>query len=113
MPDAATPAPPRFVAVGHHGLRLASEDGAAWKEIQVGKEGETYRAVAHGNGRFVAVGSYGGNNIFAASPDGFTWQTVPKDAGIPPTSARWGSPAASSWRWGATRGPSATRSRSG
>jgi len=80
MPDAASPAPPRFVAVGHHGLRLASEDGVVWKDIQVGKEGETYRAVAHGNGRFVAVGSYGGSNLFAASPDGVTWQTAQKDA---------------------------------
>ena len=81
MPDApANPTTPRFVAVGQNGLRLASEDGIAWKDLQVGKEGETYRAVAQGDGRFVAVGSYGGDNIFAASTDGAAWQTAKKDA---------------------------------
>ena len=30
-----------FVAVGQDGLRVVSEDGAAWKNAQTGKEGET------------------------------------------------------------------------
>ncbi len=69
-----------FVAVGHNGLRLVSENGTDWKNSQTGKEGEVYRAAAFGNGRFVAVGSYGGGNIFAASTDGVKWETRFKDA---------------------------------
>ena len=69
-----------FVAVGHRGLRLVSADGIEWTHAQAGKEGETYRAVAFGNGRFAAVGSYGGSNIFASTADGETWQIGTKDA---------------------------------
>jgi hypothetical protein len=71
--------PALFVAVGHNGLRIASENGTDWKHQQSGKEGETYRAAAFGNGRFVAVGSYGGGNIFASTRDGITWETRTKD----------------------------------
>lgn len=71
---------PLFIAVGHHGSILSSRDGSAWDEIEEGEEGETYRAVAFGNKRFVAVGSYGGNNIVAASADGAGWQTAQKEA---------------------------------
>ena len=71
---------PLFVAVGHNGLRLASDDGVDWKNLQTGKEGETYRAVQFGNGRFVTVGTYGGENIFASSADGATWKTGRKEA---------------------------------
>lgn len=70
----------RFVAVGHHGLRLSSSDGLQWAHVQIGKEGEIYRAVAFGNGRFVAVGSYGGSNIFASTADGEMWATSTQDA---------------------------------
>lgn len=69
-----------FVAVGHHGLRMISTDGQKWTEQQTSKEGEVYRAVAFGNGRFAAVGSYGGNNLFAATSDGTKWQTGSRDA---------------------------------
>jgi hypothetical protein len=69
-----------FVAVGHSGLRMVSTDGSAWTDLQTGKEGEVYRAAAHGNGRFVAVGSFGGNNIYASTADGQTWDTGIKDA---------------------------------
>src|SRR4029077_11417687 len=69
-----------FVAVGHHGLRLSSSDGMEWNHAQTGKGGETYRAVAYGNGRFAAVGSYGGSNIFASTADGVTWETRTKEA---------------------------------
>src|SRR5215203_3407920 len=72
--------PGLFVAVGQDGLRLASEDGVTWIKKQTGKEGETYRAVAYGNGRFVAVGSYGGDNIYASSSDGAAWETGKKEA---------------------------------
>lgn len=71
----------RFVAVGQHGLRLDSTDGGrTWLHAQVGKDGEVYRAVAFGNGLFVAVGNYGGSNIFAASKDGESWKTGVQDA---------------------------------
>lgn len=69
-----------FVAVGHHGLRLSSRDGSKWTHLQTGKEGEIYRAVAYGQRRFVAVGSYGGANIFAATTNGETWDTSTQDA---------------------------------
>lgn len=68
-----------FVAVGHNGLRLSSRDGIKWTHAQTGREGEIYRAVAFGNGRFAAVGSYGGANIFASTTDGVTWETSTKD----------------------------------
>lgn len=71
---------PLFVAVGHNGLRLVSENGSDWKNLQLGKEGEVYRAVRSGNGRHVAVGTYGGENIFAATTDGVTWKTGNKEA---------------------------------
>lgn len=72
---------PLFVAAGHGGLRFASADGKTWSAPARGKEGEAYRAAAGGNGRIVAVGSFGGNNIVASTADGKTWKTQTKDAG--------------------------------
>ena len=72
--------PPRFIAVGHDGLRLSSSDGVNWADAQLGKEGEAYRAAAGGNGLVVAVGSYGGDNILAASADGKAWKTGKHEA---------------------------------
>src|SRR5688572_4596992 len=65
-----------FVAVGHQGLRMISENGADWSQIQTGKEGEYFRAVAFGNGRHVAAGTFGGQNIFSSSADGVKWETT-------------------------------------
>ncbi len=62
-----------FFAAGHQGQRIVSDDGAEWKNLQLGKEGETYRAAAAGNGVHVAVGNFGGANIIAATKDGATW----------------------------------------
>ena len=45
-----------------------------------GKEGEAYRAAAFGGGLCVAVGSFGGDNIFATTSDGKTWKTGKQDA---------------------------------
>src|SRR3954463_4044869 len=73
------PPPGRFAAVAQNGHRIVSADGTDWTNLQSGKEGEIYRAVCHGNGRFVAVGTFGGNNIFAATRDGATWETGKKD----------------------------------
>jgi hypothetical protein len=69
-----------FVAVGHDGLRLTSDDGKDWKTAQTGKEGEVYRAAAFGNGVCATVGSYGGRNIMAVTKDGATWSTASNDA---------------------------------
>ena len=63
-----------FVAVGQNGQRITSQDGVEWTNSQIGKEGETWRAVGYGAGRFVAVGSFGGANIFATTTDGVTWE---------------------------------------
>jgi len=71
---------PLFIAVGHHGTILDSIDGQTWDVIKKGREGETWRAVAFGNKRFVAVGSYGGNNIVGSSSDGEQWTVAEKDA---------------------------------
>src|SRR5689334_15529839 len=71
---------PLFLAAGHNGLRLTSPDGKTWSAPLLGKEGETYRCAAGGNGRLVAVGSFGGSNIFAATADGTAWKTSVKDA---------------------------------
>ena len=59
-----------FVAVGLDGLRVASKDGKTWADAQTGREGESYRAVAFGNGLCVAVGGFGGDNILAVTSDG-------------------------------------------
>ncbi len=69
-----------FVAVGHNGLRLRSTDGKSWEHVAEGKEGQIFRAVNWGNGRFVAVGSFGGNNTMAASEDGITWTEAKSDS---------------------------------
>ena len=69
-----------FAAVGQDGLRLVSEDGVKWTNKQTGKEGEVYRSVAFGNGLCVAIGSFGGDNILAASADGITWKTGKHEA---------------------------------
>jgi hypothetical protein len=71
---------PLFLAVGHNGLRVTSPDGKAWSAPALGKEGETYRCAAGGNGRLAAIGSYGGSNIFATTADGVAWETSVKDA---------------------------------
>jgi len=69
-----------FVGVGQHGLRIASADGSKWEHEQLGKEGETYRAVAYGHGVFAAVGGYGyGNQLMAVSADGIAWKVMPKE----------------------------------
>lgn len=69
-----------FIAVGQDGLRASSTDGVTWSNKQIGKEGETYRAAAAGNGVLLAVGSYGGKNILAVSTDGATWNTSLREA---------------------------------
>jgi hypothetical protein len=69
-----------FVAVGLDGLRIASADGQKWTDQQIGREGESYRAVAFGNGLCVAVGSFGGDNILASTSDGKVWKTGKHEA---------------------------------
>lgn len=71
---------PLFLAVGHKGLRLTSPDGKNWSAPMLGKEGETYRCAAGGNGWLATIGSFGGSNIIAATADGITWKTAIKDA---------------------------------
>jgi hypothetical protein len=63
-----------YIAVGQNGQRLTSENGTDWANSQVGKEGETWRVITFGAGRFVAAGSFGGTNIFGTTTDGITWE---------------------------------------
>ena len=72
--------PGLFLAAGHDGIRLTSPDGTTWSAPHQGKEGETYRASAAGNGTLLTVGSFGGSNIFASTTDGKSWKTQVKDA---------------------------------
>lgn len=68
-----------FLAVGGTGLRITSTDGVEWKNQQLGKEGESYRAAAYGNGVFAAVGGFGyGDQLMAVSPDAVTWKVTQK-----------------------------------
>jgi hypothetical protein len=69
-----------FVAAGHQGQRVVSKDGAEWTGLQVGKEGEIYRGVAAGGGVIVAVGNFGGKNLFAVTKDGAAWTVTEKEA---------------------------------
>src|SRR3954471_11703245 len=63
-----------FLAVGHNGLRIFSKDGTTWGTPELGKEGQTFRAAAFGNGHFVCVGTFGGDNIFGSSADAAKWE---------------------------------------
>ena len=63
-----------FVAAGYQGQRIVSRNGREWTNHDLGKEGEIYRTVAFGKGRAVAVGSFGGSNIYTSTPDGKTWE---------------------------------------
>jgi hypothetical protein len=63
-----------FVAAGYQGQRIVSRDGRQWTNHEVGKEGEVYRTVAFGKGRAVALGSFGGSNIYTSTADGTTWE---------------------------------------
>ena len=69
-----------FIAVGQNGKRATSLDGKRWTESPAGNEGEVYRAVCFGNDRFVAIGSFGGENIYASSANGVDWTTGKRDA---------------------------------
>jgi hypothetical protein len=68
-----------FLAVGHQGQRVVSPDGKEWRNLQLGKEGETYRAAAAGNGVLVAVGNFGGANVLATTRDGAKWEVASRD----------------------------------
>jgi hypothetical protein len=69
-----------FLAVGHNGLRMTSKDGQTWNKPELGKEGQVFRSAAFGNGHMVTVGSFGGKNIMASSPDGTKWELGERDA---------------------------------
>jgi hypothetical protein len=70
---------PLFLAVGEQGLRMVSADGVTWQHVQTGKDGEVYRAACFGKGRAVALGTYGGQSIFASTADGVKWQTLARE----------------------------------
>lgn len=70
-----------FLAGGFNGLRMTSADGRTWLPPTFGKEGEVCRGAAVGGGKLVTVGTHGGNQIFAHSTDGKTWQQTTRDGG--------------------------------
>jgi hypothetical protein len=69
-----------FVAAGHFGSRMVSEDGKNWSKPVLGKEGETYRVLKFDRGQCLAAGSFGGDNIFAVTRDGQAWKTSKTEA---------------------------------
>ena len=68
--------PRMFLAAGYNGLRATSPDGKKWSAPALGKEGEVFRAAAVGNGRLVAVGTHGGDQILAWSKGDGKWVDV-------------------------------------
>jgi hypothetical protein len=70
-----------FLAAGHNGLRTTSTDGRRWSAAQTGREGEVFRAAAVGNGRIVAVGTFGGDQILASSRGDGRWSTSRRSGG--------------------------------
>jgi hypothetical protein len=60
----------KFVAVGHSGAILSSDDGVKWDSHAVPGFTKPLFAVASGGGVFVAVGDKGG---MVSSPDGVSW----------------------------------------
>ncbi len=65
-----------FVAVGNNGICVVSENGTDWKRVALGKDGDLYRSICFAEGRYVAVGNRGGENLFSVSMDGGqTWKT--------------------------------------
>lgn len=63
------------MGVGLDGSRVTSADGLHWTEAVPGR-GEVLRAIAYGEGRFVAVGSR-----VLSSEDGRSWREWPPNAG--------------------------------
>ncbi len=72
---------PVFVAVGYDGLRMLSEDGRSWGSPMLGQEGEVLRSAVVGNGRVVAVGTRGGDQVLIASVDGVKWTRSRREGG--------------------------------
>src|SRR3954468_6252137 len=70
-----------FLAAGHHGLRCTSPDGKKWAAGGLGKEGEVFRAAAVGNGRLVAVGTHGGDQLLASSRGDGKWAVSKRPGG--------------------------------
>src|SRR3954449_2683791 len=70
-----------FLAVGYNGLRTTSADGRKWSAPVLGKEGEVFRAAAVGNGRLVAVGTYGGDQILASAKGDGKWAVSKRPGG--------------------------------
>src|SRR6185503_9520187 len=58
---------------------VVSENGADGKNLQLGKEGEVYLALAFGAGCRGAGGNCGGSNLYGATRDGASWQLSSKD----------------------------------
>jgi hypothetical protein len=70
-----------FLATGQDGLRCTSADGKKWSAPALGKEGEVFRAAAVGNGRLVAVGTYGGDQLLASSKGDGKWSVSKRPGG--------------------------------
>lgn len=58
----------RYVAVGHSGTLLISEDAVAWQDVSI-PTAIDFEGVAYGNGTFIAVGG----KLVVRSTDGHTW----------------------------------------
>src|SRR6476660_5393221 len=70
-----------FLAAGYHGLRSTSPDGRKWSVPALGKDGEVFRAAAVGNGRLVAVGTHGGDQLLASSKGDGKWSVSKRPGG--------------------------------
>ncbi len=68
--------PPRFIALGHHGLRRPSAEGRTWGDAALGDRNHQLRAGCFAHDRYIAVGRWGGKGIATTSSDGHTWDEV-------------------------------------
>ncbi|HEX8309685.1 MAG TPA: hypothetical protein VF614_00110 [Chthoniobacteraceae bacterium] len=75
-----------FVAVGYAGRRISSTDGATWQHDQrwsdtAADDDNVLFNIAHGLGRFVAVGGGAAIGHIVTTKDGKTWEELPQVKG--------------------------------
>ncbi|HWQ74681.1 MAG TPA: immunoglobulin-like domain-containing protein [Syntrophomonas sp.] len=67
----------KYMAVGYNGTLITSPDGITWQKVDVGTDTDRLTGIAHGNGKYVIVGT-ADSNYYAAriytSDNGTDWR---------------------------------------
>ncbi len=71
---------PVFLAAGDQGARAFTADGVTWKNLVKEEQPGIFRTSCFGNGRCVVCGGRGGQNLFAMTKNGVSWETSTHDA---------------------------------